>query len=177
MTSALRLSPLALLLLPLLGQAQTGATSSIGLELPAPAPPSRGHFLTGAYVVGTYSALPLSSSYGYGVQPFLRYQWGSGTSSRRPYVQYSFAPYRMPTYSAGQFAGTDAAARPANAGFAPLAFRQAPLGALPYGSYGGLGAFSVGIPMQIGRSSAVLNVTGTIVQGLLNPATWGVTGL
>jgi hypothetical protein len=174
MTTILRLFPLALLLSPLPGHAQAGATSSIGLEVPAPAPPSRSHFLTGAYVVGTYSTLPLSSGYGYGVQPFLRYQLGSGTSSRRrPYVQYSFAPYRMPTYGAGQFAGADASL-PANAGFAPLALRQAPTGALPYG---GLGAFSVGIPMQIGRSSAVLNVTGTIVQGLLNPATWGTTGL
>jgi hypothetical protein len=91
-------------------------------------------------------------------------------------VQYSFAPYRVPTYGAGQFAGVDAGVLPANAGFAPLALRQSPNGALPYGSYGGLGAFSVGIPMQIGRSSAMLNVGGALLQGLLNPASWGVTG-
>jgi hypothetical protein len=175
MTSAVRLSPLALLLLPLLGHAQPGRASAVGLEVPAPAPPSRGHFLAGSYVVGPYSALPLNSGYGYGVQPFLRYQLGSG-SSRRPYVQYSFAPYRLSTYGASQFAGADAGALPANAGFAPLALRNSLLGALPYGSYGGLGAFSVGIPMQLGRSSAMLNVGGALLQGLLNPAYWGVTG-
>ena len=168
-----RFTALALLLLPALGHAQTGPGHAVGLEVPAPAPPVKGHFLTGAYVVGTYSALPLSSGYGYGVQPFLRYQWGSGASSRhRPYVQYSFAPYRMPTYGAGQFASADATAQPANAGFAPLALRQSPLGYSGPGSYGGLGSFSVGIPMQIGRSSAMLNVGGTVLEGFLKSVVW-----
>ncbi|MFD2722082.1 hypothetical protein ACFST9_25410 [Hymenobacter monticola] len=173
MTTALRVAPLALLLAPSFGHAQAGAAGAIGLEVPAPAPPSKGHFLAGAYAVGAYSPLPTTGGYGYGVQPFLRYQLGSSASSRRrPYVQYSFAPYRVPTYGAGPFAGAEAQGLPANPGFAPLALRNAPYGALPYGSYGGLGAFSVGIPMQIGRSSAMLNVGGTLLQGLLNPAYW-----
>ncbi|MDO7845209.1 hypothetical protein Q5H92_02495 [Hymenobacter sp. M29] len=168
-----RFAPLALLALPAIGHAQTGAANAVGLEVPAPAPPGRGHFLTGTYVVGTYLPLPATSSYGYGVQPFLRYQLGSRTGGRaRPYVQYSFAPYRVPTYGTGALTGLDAAGLPANAGFAPLAVRNAPYGALPYGSYGGLGAFSVGIPMQVGRSSAVLNVGGALLQGLLNPTYW-----
>jgi hypothetical protein len=161
------------LLLPALGHAQTGGVNTVGLEVPAPAAPGKGHFLTGTYVVGAYSPLPTTGGYGYGVQPFLRYQLGSGAGGRlRPYVQYSFAPYRVPTYGAGQFAGFEAAGPPANAGFAPLAVRNTPYGTLANGSYGGLGAFSVGIPMQLGRSSAVLNVGGTLLQGLLNPAYW-----
>ncbi|MDO7850268.1 hypothetical protein [Hymenobacter convexus] len=173
MPTSSSIAALTLLLLPTLGHAQSGTTTTVGLEVPAPATPSKGHFLTGTYVVGAYSPLPATGSYGYGAQPFLRYQLGSRTAGKlRPYVQYTFAPYRLPTYGAGQLAGLDAAGLPTNAGFAPLAARNAPLGMLPYGSYGGLGAFSVGIPMQVGRSSAVLNVGGTLLQGLLNPAYW-----
>jgi hypothetical protein len=165
MPATLRFAPLALLLLPTLSHAQAGTGSAIGLEIPAPAPPSKGHFLTGAYVVGAYSPLPTTSGYGYGVQPFLRYQLGSSDKGRlRPYVQYSFQPYRMPTYGAGQFYGADMTGLPANPGFAPLAVRNAPYSALPYGS---LGAFSVGIPMRVGNGSAMLNVGGSIIGGLL----------
>lgn len=170
MPATSRLAPLALLLLPVLSQAQTGAAGTIGLEIPAPAPPSKGHFLTGAYLVGAYYPLPTTGSYGYGVQPFVRYQLGTGAGNRqRPYVQYSFAPYRVATYRAAPLAGPDAVGLPGSAGFAPLAERNAPsYGA--YGSYGGLGAFSVGIPMHVGRSSAVLNVGGTVLEGLLKSA-------
>ncbi|MBO2010388.1 hypothetical protein [Hymenobacter negativus] len=167
MPAILRLMPLALLVLPLLSHAQAGG-SAIGLEIPAPTPPSKGHFLTGAYMVGAYSPLPTTGGYGYGMQPFLRYQLGTGDKGRlRPYVQYSFAPYRMPTYGAGQFYGADMGSLPANPGFAPLAVRNSPYGALPYGGYGGLGSFSVGIPMRIGNGSAMLNVGGSIVGSLL----------
>lgn len=178
MPTLFRFAPLALLSLPILSHAQAGAASSIGLEIPAPAPPSKGHFLTGAYVVGAYSPLPTSSGYGYGVQPFLRYQLGSSDKGRlRPYVQYSFAPYRMPTYGAGQFYGADKTGLPANPGFAPLALRDSPYGALPYGGYGGLGGFSVGIPMRVGNGSAMLSVGGDILTGLVKAATWqGGTG-
>ena len=174
MPSTLRFAPLALLLLPTLGHAQAGSTSAIGLEIPAPAPPSKGHFLTGAYVVGAYSPLPTTAGYGYGVQPYLRYQLGSSaTGRRRPFVQYSFAPYRVPSYGAGQFYGPDGAALAGNPGFAPLALRNAPpYGATPYRSYGGLGAFSVGIPMRIGNGSAMLNVGGSIAEGLLRSMVW-----
>jgi hypothetical protein len=176
MPTVLRLAPLTTLLalpllaLPLLGYAQTGG-SAIGLEIPAPAPPSKGHFLTGAYVVGAYSPLPATAGYGYGVQPYLRYQLGSGATGRqRPFVQYSFAPYRVPSYGAGPRYGPDGTALASNPGFAPLALRNAP----PYGAapYGGLGAFSVGIPMRIGNGSAMLNLGGSIAEGLLKSMVW-----
>lgn len=168
MSGLLRFAPLALLALPTLSHAQAGATGAIGLEIPAPSPPAKGHFLTGAYAVGAYSPLPVASGYGYGVQPFLRYQLGSGTKGRlRPYVQYSFAPYRIQAYGPGSIYGADTPFLPVNPGFAPLAPRNVPYG-YPYASgYGGLGAFSVGIPMHIGNGSAMLNVGGSIVGGLL----------
>ena len=171
MTALLRIAPLALLACPARSHAQSGVVNAVGLEVPAPS--SRGHFLTGSYVVGAYSPLPASSGSGYGVQPFLRYQLGSRAAGRaRPYLQYSFLPYRVPAYGAGQLAGPDATGQHAHPGFAPLALRNAPYGSLPYGSYGGLGSFSVGIPMQLGRNSAMLNVGGAVLQGLLNPAWW-----
>jgi hypothetical protein len=171
MPATLRLAPMALLLLPMLSHAQAGSGSAIGLEIPAPAPPSKGHFLTGAYVVGAYSPLPTTAGYGYGVQPYLRYQLGSSATGRlRPFVQYSFMPYRIPSYGAGQFYGPDGGALAGNPGFAPLALRNAPYAGQPYGSYGGLGAFSVGIPMRIGNGSAMLNVGGSIIGGLLGGA-------
>jgi hypothetical protein len=156
-----RAAPLALVLLPLLGHAQANTAGMVGLEIPAPPPPMKGHFLTGAYVVGNYTP-----------QPYLRYQLGSSAKGRpRPFVQYSFIPYRLQGNGAGMLYNPDGL--PLNPGFAPLAQRPAPFGG--YGNtsnYGGLGAFSVGIPMQIGRGSAVLNLGGDILTGLLNPATW-----
>jgi hypothetical protein len=182
MPATLRLAPLALLLLPTPGHAQAGPTSTIGLEIPAPAPPSKGHFLSGVYVMGAFSPLPTSSGYGYGVLPFLRYQLGSGSKGRlRPYVQYNFLPYRMPSYGAGQFYGADMSSLPVNPGFAPLALRDSPYGALPYGGYGGLGSFSVGIPMRVGNGSAMLNVGGELLGGLLksviDPRSTGISPL
>lgn len=173
MAALFRLAPLALLLLPSLSHAQAGTAGIIGLEIPAPAPARQGHFLTGTYVVGACSPLPIASGYGYGVQPYLRYQLGSGATGRlRPYVQYSSAPYRM-SYATGPLYGPEGAGLPANPGFLPLAARTAPYGYGPYASgYGGLGAFSVGIPMQIGRSSAVLSVGGAVLEGFLKSARW-----
>lgn len=162
------LGPLALAALPFLSFAQAGPTGLVGLELPAPAPPVRGHFLTGAYVMGSYTPLPTTASYGYGVQPFLRYQMGSSASGRpRPYVQYTFTSYRMASYATGPLYGPEGAGLSASSGFAPLGARNVPAGYNSYGNYGGLGAFSVGIPMRIGNGSAVLSVGGELVGGLL----------
>ena len=155
-----RVAPLALVLLPMLSQAQAGM---VGLEIPAPAPPTRGHFLTGTYVVGNYTA----SGYGYGVQPYLRYQLSSSAKGRsRPYLQYSFTSYRMASYATGPLYGPEGAGLPVTPGFAPLALPGTPYGSGSCG-YGGLGSFSVGIPMRIGNGSAMLNVGGSLVGGLL----------
>lgn len=159
-----RVAPLVLVLLPLLSQAQAGM---VGLEIPAPAPPTRGHFLTGAYVVGNYTPLPTASGYGYGVQPYLRYQLSSSARGRpRPYLQYSFTSYRMASYATGPLYGPEGAGLPVTPGFAPLALPGTPYGSGSYGC-GGLGSFSVGIPMRIGNGSAMLNVGGSLVGGLL----------
>ncbi|WP_201982668.1 hypothetical protein [Hymenobacter rubidus] len=174
MPAPLRFAPLALLVFPTLGYAQAGAASVIGLEIPAPTAPRQGHFLSGAYVVGAYTPLPTAGyGYGYGVQPYLRYQLGSSDRGRlRPYVQYSFTPYRMAAYAAGPFYGPEGAGLSANPGFAPLAARNAPYGTPYANGCGGLGTFSVGIPMQIGRSSAVLNVGGAVLEGFLKSGLW-----
>lgn len=158
-----RVAPLALVLLPLLSRGQAGSAGVVGLEIPAPAPPTKGHFLSGAYVVGNYSPLPTSAGYSYAMQPYLRYQLGSSAKGRpRPYLQYSFVPYRLQGNGAGLLYSPDAF--PTNAGFAPLAQRPSPFGYGSPSNYGGLGAFSVGIPMQIGRGSAVLNIGGALVE-------------
>ncbi|MCI1188578.1 hypothetical protein MON38_14205 [Hymenobacter sp. DH14] len=165
MKTILRFAPLALFALPGFSYAQTRAGSAVGLEFPAPAPPAKGHFLTGTYVVGAYSPLATASGYGYGVQPYLRYQFGSSATGRlRPFVQYSFVSYRLPAYGTGLGYGPESTGLPANAAFAPLAARSMPSGYGPYGSYGGLGAFSVGIPMQLGRGTAVLNIGGALLE-------------
>lgn len=161
MNTLLRLAPLALLALPYFGHAQARAGSAVGLEVPAPAPPVRGHFLAGTYVVSNY--VPTAAGYGYGVQPYLRYQLGSSATGRpRPFVQYTFMPYRPQGFGASPGYGFDAL--PANTGFAPLAQQAVPTGYGSAGGYGGLGAFSVGIPMRIGGGSAVLNIGGALVQ-------------
>ena len=161
-------APLALAFLPLLSQAQQ-PFGVVGLEMPAPAAPAQGHFLTGAYMVGAYTPLPTTTGYGYGVQPYLRYELGRGANGRpRPFVQYSFAPYRLQGYGAGTLSNPDAAAGLVNPGFAPLAQRYAPFGYGPYaGNYGGVGSFSVGIPLRIGNGSAMLNIGGSVLGGLL----------
>ncbi|MDB5269354.1 MAG: hypothetical protein JWP58_2394 [Hymenobacter sp.] len=161
-----RVAPLALVLLPLLSRAQAGPGAAVGLEIPAPAPPTKGHFLAGAYVVGNYTPLPTKAGYGYGMQPYLRYQLGSSAKGRpRPFVQYSFVPYRLQGSGAGMLYNPDGL--PLNSGFAPLAQRPAPFGYGSPSNYGGLGAFSVGIPMQIGRGSAVLNIGGELLKGMM----------
>jgi hypothetical protein len=160
-----RVAPLALVLLPLLSRAQA-VPAALGLEIPAPAPPTKGHFLSGAYVVGAYTPLPTTSGYSYAMQPYLRYQLGSSAKGRpRPFVQYSFIPYRLQGPGTGMLYNPDAF--PTNAGFAPLAQRPSPFGYGSTSNYGGLGAFSVGIPMQIGRGSAVLNIGGELIKGMV----------
>ena len=168
MKDFLRLAPLALVALPHFGHAQVRAGSAVGLEIPAPAPPSRGHFLSGAYFVGNYAPLPAASGLGYAMQPYLRYQLGSSATGRlRPFVQYTFAPYRVAANGTAQLYGADGWGLPANSGVAPLVSRYGFYGGSAYTGYGGLGAFSVGIPLQVGRSSAVLNLGGSVVGGLL----------
>ncbi len=90
---SLRIASFLLLLTPFAGHAQS---SGIGLEIPAPAAPSKGRFLAGAYATGGYVPLAAPTAYGYGVQPYLRYQLGTSATGRpRPFVQYTFAPYRL----------------------------------------------------------------------------------
>ena len=159
-----RVAPLALVLMPCLSHAQANPAGMVGLEIPAPAPPTKGHFLSGAYVVGSYTPPPTTAGYGYAMQPYLRYQLGSSAKGRpRPFVQYSFAPYLLQGNGAGML--YNPGGLPPNPGFAPLAQRPVPFGG--YGNtsnYGGLGAFSVGIPMKIGRGSAVLDIGGSLVE-------------
>lgn len=168
MAPSFRIAAFALLLTPLAGHAQSGA---LGLEVPAPAAPSKGHFLAGAYAVGSYVPLTTPTAYGYGVQPYLRYQLGTSATGRlRPFVQYTFAPYRLQAYGAGAPYGPDGGALPANAGFAPLALRNGPYNNNynKYNGYGnGMGTVSVGVPVRIGSGSAVLSVGGSVLSSLL----------
>jgi len=69
MAPSFRMAALVLLT-PFAGHAQS---SGLGLEIPALALPSKGHFLAGAYAVGNYVPLPTPAAYGYGVQSYLRY--------------------------------------------------------------------------------------------------------
>ncbi|OGX83569.1 hypothetical protein BEN49_02100 [Hymenobacter coccineus] len=167
MAPSFRIAALALLLTPFAGHAQP---SGIGLEVPAPAAPSKGRFLAGAYAAGGYLPLAAPAAYGYGVQPYLRYQLGTSATGRpRPFVQYTFAPYRLPAYGAGAPYGPEGGALPANAGFAPLALRNGPYNP-NYNGYngygGGTGTLSVGVPVRIGSGSAVLSVGGSVGSSL-----------
>ena len=168
MTPLLRIAPLVLL--PFAGLAQGRPTATVGLEVPAPAP-VRGHFLTGAYAAGSYGPMLGPGGLGYAVQPFLRYQFGTSTTGRlTPFLQYTFTPYRLPAFGPGALYRPDGSGLPATAGFAPLAARNAPGSFGPPSGYGSLGAFSVGVPVHVGRTSAALNVGGSLVEGLL----WGL---
>ena len=157
---------LVLLLTPSAGYAQS---SGLRLEIPALALPSKGHFLAGAYAVGNYVPLPTPTAYGYGVQPYLRYQLGTSATGRpRPFVQYTFAPYRLQSYGAGGPYGPEGGVLPANAGFAPLALRNGPYNNNNYNGYGnGLGTVSVGVPVRIGSGLAVLSVGGSVGSSFL----------
>lgn len=174
MKTLLRIAPLALVALPLCSHAQRSTGSAVGLEFPAPPAPGKGHFLAGTYAVGAYSPLTTASGYGYGVQPYLRYQFGSSpTGRRRPFVQYSFVGYRLPAYGTALGYGAENTGLPASPGLAPLAMRNPPYGYSAYGSsFGGLGAFSVGIPMRIGNGSAELSVGGKVLMGVLDAIAW-----
>ena len=94
MKTHLRFAPLALVALPLFSQAQQRVSSAsaarqqrvssasaarqqrvssaVGLEIPASAAPASGHWLSGAYVTGSYSPVLAPGLAGYGVQPYLR---------------------------------------------------------------------------------------------------------
>lgn len=164
MPSLSRLAPLALLLLPLLGRAQMPITKTVGLEIPASAPPKTGHFLTGAYVSGGYTPALATSSTGYTVQPYLRYLLGTGYRAR-PFVQYSFTPFRVQQEYGSTFSpvGLSGVELPSNPGFAPLLARNLPY---PGTGYGGFGGPSVGIPVSVGRSSVLLELGGSALSGM-----------
>ncbi|MCC3151714.1 hypothetical protein Q3A66_01185 [Hymenobacter sp. BT770] len=160
------MAPLALL--PLLGQAQTKPTGAVALEIPSPAAPTQGHFLTGAYVVGSYT--PLSAAvpgFGYAVQPYLRYQLSSAKGRAGAFVQYSFSPYQLQAYGANPLYGPGGEALPPNPSYAPLPLRNGYSNGY-YNGYGrSVGALSVGVPVRLGNGSATLHIAGTVLGGLL----------
>ena len=159
-----------LALLPALGQAQ-----SIGLEIPAPASPSPSRWQSGAYVSGNYALRPVPGLAAYAAQPYLRYQLGQ-PGRLRPFVQFTFAPYRVQAYgSQVPVYAPGGPELPANPGFAPLVGHYPGYGPAGYGSGlnglgGSLGGWSVGIPVRVGGGSAVLNVGGSLLGGLLGGA-------
>jgi len=171
MAPALRFALLALLLLPVPGHAQGPAAGAVGLEMPAPAAPSPGHFLTGAYVSGSYTPVLAAGGVGYAVQPYLRYVLG-GAGRSRPFVQYSFSPYWAQAYgSAAALAGPGADGQFPNPAFAPLPLRgPAGRGYGGYGNYGNystLSSFSVGVPVRVGGGALLVHVGGSLLGGLL----------
>lgn len=164
MPALFRIAPLALGLLPFLSHAQVQPAAAVGLEMPAPAAPAQGHFLAGAYVSGNYTPALATGTSGYAVQPYLRYVLGTGRRAR-PFVQYSFSPLRVQWAHGSVYSlyGPGGVEMPVNPGFAPLAAQNS---AYARNAYGGLGAFSVGVPMQLGRSSVLLDLGSTMLSGL-----------
>ena len=165
MTAFLRVALLALVLLPGLGLSPArGQAGAVGLEVPAPAAPGRGRFLTGAYVSGSYAPLLAQGGVGYAVQPYLRYVLG-GPGRVRPFVQYNFAPYWVQAFgSAAPWPGAEATGRTATPAFMPLSWPNGPLNS--YG-VGGLGALSVGVPLRLGSNAAMLHVGGRVLDRLV----------
>ncbi|WP_426060567.1 hypothetical protein [Hymenobacter sp. B1770] len=148
---------------PALSQTQLSSTGAVGLEIPAPAPPSQGNFLTGAYVLGNYTpALATTGGMGYSVQPYVRYMVGPKARARG-FIQYSFAPYQLQAYNATPLYAPDGLALPANPAFAPLPMRG--MSANGFGS--SLGQFSVGMPVRLGGSPVMLHVAGSALTNLL----------
>jgi hypothetical protein len=96
------------------------------------------------------------------VQPYLRYVLG-GSGQARPFVQYNFAPYWLQTNGG---AGADAAfpAQAGNGSFTPLPTMHSPV--LNGYEQGGWGSFSVGVPLRLGSSPAMLHVAGSVLGGL-----------
>jgi hypothetical protein len=164
-----RLALLALLILPFHSRAQVQPGNALGLEVPAPTAPTQGHFLAGAYVSGNYSPVLAAGGVGYGVQPYLRYVLGSSSKRARPFVQYSLSPYWVQAYGSAAPLSPGAEGQVANPAFAPLALRGAPGygNGYGYGSYGGLGSFSVGLPVRLGSGSMMVHVGGSVLSGLV----------
>lgn len=162
------LAPLALLALPFLSHAQVQSAGAVGLEVPALAAPSQGHLLAGAYVSGNYSPILATGVAGYAVQPYLRYVLGKGDRAR-PFVQYSLSPYWVQAYGSAAPLRPGTEGQVLNPAFAPLGLRNAPGTGYGYGygSYGGLGSFSVGMPVRIGAGSMMVHVGGSVLSGLL----------
>ncbi|WP_046246498.1 hypothetical protein [Hymenobacter terrenus] len=162
MTNFSAIVALTLTFLPFLSQAQSRPAGGVGLEVPASTAPRQGHFLAGAYMLSSYAPPSASGGFSYRVQPYLRYAL-STKGHAQPFIQYSFAPYRLQAYGADPRATPGAAELPANPGFAPLGLRDA-----SYRSYGSnLGAVSVGVPVRFGSSSATLHVASSLLSGLL----------
>jgi hypothetical protein len=163
MTFPLRLALAALSSFLLVSQARAQTGGAVGLEIPAPQPPSQGHFLTGAYVSGTYTPRLMAGRPSYAVQPYLRYVLGS-SGQARPFVQYNFAPYWLQT-NGGPGAGPDFPAQSGNGSFAPLSTMHSPV--LNGYGLGGWGSFSVGVPVRVGRGPAMLHIAGSVLGGLV----------
>lgn len=162
MLVAFRFAPLALILWPALSWAQLSPTGGLGLEYPAPAPPSQGHFLTGAYVSAGYTPLPTAGA-GYSVQPYLRYVLGEGRRAR-PFVQYTFVPFWVQRgYGSTAALGPGGVELPTTPGFAPVA----PLNPAYNGSSLTMSGLSVGVPVRVGGRSMMLNVAGNVLGGFL----------
>ena len=166
MKTLFRFAPLALVTLPFIGHAQLRASNAVGLEIPASPAPASGHWLTGAYVTGSYTPVLAPGLAGYGVQPYLRYVLGRGQRAR-PFVQYSLAPYWVQAYgSAAPFGSTDG--RLGNPAFAPLPLRGPMPKGFGYNGYGGgVGSVSVGLPVRVGGGTMMVHVAGSLVSGLL----------
>lgn len=163
MNPAFRIAPLALVLLPAVGLAQAQSTGAVGLEISALQPPSQGHFLTGAYVSGTYTPRLMAGRPSYAVQPYLRYVLG-GSGQARPFVQYNFAPYWLQT-NGGSGADAGFPTQAGDGSFAPLPTLYSPV-LNGYGQ-GGLGSFSVGVPVRVGTGNMTVHVGGGVLGGLL----------
>lgn len=163
MPVAFRCAPLALVLWPALSWAQLSPSGGLGLEYPAPKPPSQGHFLTGAYVSVSYTPLPTAASAGYSVQPYLRYVLGEGKQAR-PFVQYTFVPFWVQRgYGSTAALGPGGVELPTNPGFAPVAPLNPAYNGSPFNSSG----LSVGMPVRVGGRSMMLNVAGNVLGGFL----------
>ena len=168
MKTLLQFAPLALVALPMFSHGQQRTGSAVGLEIPASTPPTRGHWLAGAYVTGSYTPVLAPGLPGYGVQPYLRYVLGQGERAR-PFVQYSLAPYWVRAYgSAAPFGSAGADGRLGNPAFAPLGLRGPVPNDFGYNGYGGgLGSVSVGMPLRVGGGTMTVHVAGSLVSGLL----------
>ena len=153
-------APLALMSLPLWCPAQAGQpAAATGLEIPTPTLPNQGYFLTGAYVSGFYSSRLAGGGAGYAGQSYRRYFPGAAGRAR-PFSQHRFSSFWVrPAYAGAAGPFGPGGELPATLVSAPLRPSDRPCG--------GLGAFSVGIPLRHGPRSVLLNQGGSVLGELL----------